>query len=162
MNRHYCCTFAPMASFSCWPVLASQAHIKVIFHMFLFDLDARGNNHIGKKHSAIWKKKHVVLFFCNVFHFLALYFIFWHCISFFGTVFHFLELYFIFWNCISFFGTVLHFLELYFKKIALLLANQNWEIFSCILLIKVWTKSIYFIIIWLFKILYSDWLTSGP
>ena len=33
-----------------------------------------------------------------------------------------------------FFYTVFHFLALYFKKIALLLANQHWEIFSCILL----------------------------
>jgi hypothetical protein len=29
----------------------------------------------------------------------------------------------------------LHFLELYFEKIALLLTNQNWEFFSCILLV---------------------------
>jgi hypothetical protein len=29
-----------------------------------------------------------------------------------------------------FFRTVFHFLALYFEKIALLLANQNWEFFS--------------------------------
>jgi hypothetical protein len=39
-------------------------------------------------------------------------------------------------HCISFFFcTESHFLALYFEKIALLLANQNWKIFSCILLI---------------------------
>jgi hypothetical protein len=87
-------------------------------------------------------------FFCTVFHFLhcisffALYFIFCtlfhflHCISFFAlyfifcTVFHFL-------HCISFF--VLYFIFLhssqYFEKNALLLANQNWGIFSGILLV---------------------------
>ena len=35
---------------------------------------------------------------------------------------------------IIFFFTVFHFFALYFEKIALLLANQNLELFSCILL----------------------------
>ena len=66
-------------------------------------------------------------------------------------------------HCISFFCTVFHFLALYFEKNALLLANQDWYIFSSILLIigyKFMSRSLWmlaiFLILWASPSLWSS------